>query len=397
MQMTVEQTLDTWRAQTPGCHERVHLNNAGAALPPLCVVDTMTTHLSREAQIGGYEAAAEAKNAIADCYTQLGTLVGASARNVAIVENATVALAQALSSFDFAPGDRIVTTRLDYPSNQLMYLSLARRLGVEIVRARDLPEGGVDPASIARLADHPRCRLVVMSWVPTNAGTVQDAHAVGAICESLGVPYIVDACQVVGQLPVDVRALRCDFLAATGRKFLRGPRGIGFLYVSDRVLQRGAYPLYVDMHGAKWMAADDFQLTGEARRFENWEFAYALVLGLGAAASYALEAGTGAMHRTQALARALRERLATIENLQLMDRGSETSAIVTVAADRDSSALVRKLRALGVNTSASCREDGVIDMDDKQRASVLRLSPHYYNTEGELDAAVSALAGLLKT
>jgi len=396
MQMMLQQTLDAWRTQTPGCHERVHLNNAGAALPPASVVDAMTTHLSREAQIGGYEAAAEMKSAIAECYTHLGALVGASAHNVAIVENATVALAQALSSFDFAPGDRIVTTRLDYPSNQLMYLSLARRCGVEIVRAEDCPEGGVDPESVARLADHPRCRLVALTWVPTNSGTVQDAHAVGAICESLGMPYIVDACQVVGQLPVDVRTLRCDFLAATGRKFLRGPRGIGFLYVGDRALQRGAYPLYVDMHGAAWIASDDFQLTHDARRFENWEFAYALVLGLGVAARYALEAGTAAMHRTQMLAQALRERLATIENLQVMDRGTETSAIVTVATDRDSSVLVKQLRTLGVNTSASCREDGVIDMDEKQRASVLRLSPHYYNTEAELDVAVSTLADLLK-
>jgi selenocysteine lyase/cysteine desulfurase len=389
-------TLDAWRSQTRGCHERVHLNNAGAALPPACVVDAMTAHLSLEAQIGGYEAAAEMQGAIAECYAHLAALVGASAHNIAIVENATVALAQALSSFDFAPGDRIVTTRLDYPSNQLMYLSLARRCGVEIVRAEDLPEGGVDPASVAHFAAHPRCRLVTLTWVPTNAGTVQDAHAVGAICESLGVPYIVDACQVVGQLPVDVRALRCDFLAATGRKFLRGPRGIGFLYVGDRALQRGAYPLYVDMHGAEWIASDDFQLTSDARRFENWEFAYALVLGLGAAARYAQEAGAAAMQRTQMLARALRERLVNIESLKLMDRGAETSAIVTVASNRDSSELVRQLRAVGVNTSASCREDGVIDMDEKHRASVLRLSPHYYNTETELDVAASALADLLR-
>ncbi|HEX5764768.1 MAG TPA: aminotransferase class V-fold PLP-dependent enzyme [Woeseiaceae bacterium] len=389
------QQIDTWRAQTPGCHERVHLNNAGAALPPASVIDAMSAHLSLEARIGGYEAEAEAKSGIADCYTRVGDLIGTSAHNVAIVENATVALAQALSSFDFTPGDRIVTTRLDYPSNQLMYLSLVRRCGVEIVRAEDLPEGGVDPASVARLADHPRCRLVALTWVPTNSGTVQDAHAVGAICESLGIPYIVDACQVVGQLPVDVRSLRCDFLAATGRKFLRGPRGIGFLYVSDRALQRGAYPLYVDMRGAKWIASNDFQLADDARRFENWEFACALVLGLGEAARYALEAGTAAMHRTQGLARALRERLATVGNLELMDRGTETSAIVTVATGRDSSTLVKQLRTLRVNTSASCREDGVIDMDEKQEASVLRLSPHYYNTEAELDVAVAALADLL--
>src|SRR5438105_7262761 len=166
-----------------------------------------------------------------------------------------------------------------------MYLSLARRAGVETVRADDLPEGGVDAESVRRLARDPRSRLVALSWVPSNSGLVQDARAVGEVCAELGVPYVVDACQTVGQMAVDVNALRCDFLAATGRKFLRGPRGIGFLYVSDRILERGAFPLFLDMRGADWTDPDAFRLADGARRFENWEFAYALVAGLGAARS----------------------------------------------------------------------------------------------------------------
>src|SRR2546425_4428586 len=210
---------------------------------------------------------------------------------MAIVENATVAFSQAMSAFDFQPGDRIVTTRADYPSNQLTYLSLARRAGVETVRADDLPEGGVDPASVRRLAHHPRTRLVALSWVPTNSGLVQDAGAVGQACAELGVPYLIDACQSVGQMAVDAGALQCDFLSATARKFLRGPRGIGFLYVSDRALERGEYPLYIDMRGAEWITANTFELAPDARRFENWEFAHSLVLGLGEAARYAASVG----------------------------------------------------------------------------------------------------------
>jgi selenocysteine lyase/cysteine desulfurase len=391
-----EVAVALWRAQTPGCRERLHLNNAGAALPPACVVETINCHLVRESQIGGYEAAEEAHTSIAQCYDALGRLIGAHRRNVAIVENATVAIAQALSAFDFRPGDRIVTTRLDYPSNQLMYLSLARRCGVEVVRAQDLPEGGVDPNSIARLADHPRCRLVTLTWVPTNAGTVQQAHAVGAICKALGVPYIVDACQTVGQLPVSVHDLHCDFLAATARKFLRGPRGMGFLYVGDRMLEQGAFPLYLDMRGAEWVGPEEFQPAPDARRFENWEFAYALVLGMGAAASYAAAAGSAAMQRTQRLAQILRARLAQVPGIRVMDRGAELCAIVTISIPgHDSTELVAKLRLHGVNSSASLREDGVLDMDDKRCASVLRLSPHYYNTEAELEQAVSTLVEVL--
>src|SRR5256886_2232072 len=301
--------LDRWRRDTPGCRDRIHLNNAGAGLMPRPVLDALTDHLAREAAIGGYEAADEAEPRVRETYGLVADLVGAAARNIAFVENATVAFSQALSAFDFRPGDRIVTTRSDYPSNQLMYLSLAQRVGVETVRADDLPEGGVDPESVRRLARHPRTRLVALSWVPTNSGLVQDASSVGAVCAELGVPYLVDACQSVGQMAIDVNALKCDFLAATGRKFLRGPRGLGFLYVSDRLLERGAFPLFLDMRGADWTDPDAFRLADGARRFENWEFAYALIVGLGAAARYALATGRLGHERAWRLAALLRERL----------------------------------------------------------------------------------------
>src|SRR3989454_8540273 len=322
--------LDRWRRETPGCRERIHLNNAGAALMPQAVLQALTAFLEREAAIGGYEAADEAEPRVRETYELLGRLVTAAARNVAIVENATVAFSQAVSAFDFRPGDRIVTTRADYPSNQLTYLSLARRAGVETVRADDFPEGGVDPASVRRLASHPRTRLVALSWVPTNSGLVQDAAAVGEVCAELGVPYLIDACQAVGQLAVDVAALRCDFLAGPGRKFLRGPRGIGFLYVSDRMLERGAFPLFLDMRGADWTDPDSFRLADDARRFETWEFAYALVAGLGAAARYALGVGSAGRERARGLAALLRPQLAEIPEVRVLDRGRERCAIVTV-------------------------------------------------------------------
>jgi len=285
-----DRDLERLRADTPGLASGViHLNNAGASLMPRPVLDAVRAHLELEARIGGYEAADSARAEIAAAYESVARLVGAAPRNIAMVENATVAFFQALAAFDFAPGDIILTTRNDYISNQLAYLSLQRRVGVRVVRAEDLPEGGVDPESVRALIRRERPKVVSLTWVPTNSGLVQPAEAVGAVCEEEGVPYIVDACQAVGQLPIDVGALRCDFLSATARKFLRGPRGAGFLYVSDRALERGAYPLLVDMRGAEWIEADEFRLSRDARRFENWEFAYALVLGQGAAARYALE------------------------------------------------------------------------------------------------------------
>lgn len=370
----------------------MHLNNAGAGLMPQPVLDVITKHLQRETEIGGYEAADEAEPRVRECYEALARLVGAKARNIAVVENATVAFSQTLSAFDFHPGDVIVTTRADYPSNQLMFLSLARRLGVEIRRAADLPEGGVDPEDVRRLAADPRCRLVTVSWVPTNSGLVQPVAEVGAVCAQLNVPYLVDACQSVGQIPIDVETLRCDFLAASARKFLRGPRGIGFLYVSDGALKRGLHPLLIDMHGANWTDPDEFRLVEDARRFENWEFPYALLLGMGEAARYALAVGPDGFSRARRLAGRLRERLAALPGVRVLDRGRERCAIVTIAMEgHDAGEMEMTLRARAINTSSAHRTSGVIDMDEKRVTSSLRLSPHYYNTEDELDVAVAAL------
>jgi len=383
--------LTLWRADTPGCAERAHFNNAGAALMPRPVADAVLGHLARELRIGGYEAAEEAADRVRQSYDWIARLLGCAPRNVAVVENATVAFSQALSVFDFAPGDVLVTTRHDYTSNQIMYAALARRRGVEVLRGEELPEGGVDPDSLRRLVRHPRCRLVAVTWVPTNSGLVQEAEAIGEICEAAGVPYLIDACQAAGQLPIDVHKLRCDYLGATARKFLRGPRGIGFLYASDRALERGDYPLGVDMRGAERVGEDDFQLAAGARRFENWEFSYALVLGMGEAARYALEVGIEAGGgRAIGLAQILREKLGDLPGVRLADRGQRLCAIVTAElAGFDPPSTVLRLRQMGINTSASTHEDG-------SPLPVLRISPHYYNTEEEVDALVSALETLLR-
>ena len=312
----------TWRAETPGCAHRNHLNNAGAALMPQPVIDAITDHVRLESEIGGYEAADARDDDIEAGYGALAEIVGARPRNIAVVANATAGFIQALSSFDFAPGDVIVTTRCDYTSNQIQYLALAKRLGVEIAHAEDLPEGGVDSQSVRELVATRSPRLVAVSWIPTNSGLVQDVEAVGAVCEEAGVPYVVDACQAVGQIEIDVERLRCDYLSATARKFMRGPRGIGFMYASDRALQRGDHPLFVDMRGARWVDPRTYAVDATARRYEDWEFPYALVLGQSAAARYALHVGIGtARSRAWALAARLREALGEIPGVRVLDRG----------------------------------------------------------------------------
>ncbi len=390
--------LAQWRADTPGLVNLVHLNNAGAALMPRSVHDAILRYLSLEQELGAYEAADTSSAAIQHCYALMARLLGSKARNVALMQNSTVAFAQAISAVDPGPGDVILTSRSDYASNQIMYLSLARRRGVEIVRAPDAPEGGVDPDAVRKLIARRRPTLVALTWIPTNSGLVQPVESVGRICREAGVPYLIDGCQAAGQIPIQAEQLHCDYLSGTARKFLRGPRGLGFLYVSDETLRNGAHPLLVDMHGADWTDADAFELNPDARRFETWEFAYALVMGLGAAAEYALDAGvetTG--RRARELAAYARDRLAEIPGVRVLDRGLELCAIVTIAiAGRDTTDIKLELRRRGINTSSPHREDAVIDMDDKGTESALRISPHYYNTTEEIDIAVEAVAEIIR-
>ena len=387
-----------WRADTPACDRLIHLNNAGAALVPRPVRDAVEAHLQLEEQVGGYEAAEAQRPAIRASYQAVADVIGAQSRNIALMQSSTVAFAQAISAFDLQRGDLLLTSRSDYASNQIMYLSLARRHGIEIVRAPDAPEGGIDTEAVRSIVARRRPRLVALTWVPTNSGLVQPVEAVGAICRDAEVPYLVDACQAVGQMPIEVDRLGCDFLAATSRKFLRGPRGMGFLYISDRLLESGSHPLLVDMHGASWTDADAFALTPDARRFEYWEFSYALVLGLGAAARYAVD-DVGlevARDRARDLAGYVRDRLVELPGVRVLDRGPELCAIATATVrGRDGEDLKLALRARRINTSSPEREDAVIDMDEKAATSALRISPHYYNTREEIDTAVETLREIL--
>ena len=389
--------LARWRADTPGCAHRNHLNNAGAALMPKPVIDAIEDHINLEGEIGGYEAETARQEAIAAAYDGIGAIVAAPARNMAIVANATAGFVQSLSAFDLTSGDGIVTSRCDYTSYQITFLSLAKRLGVEIRHAPDLPEGGIDPGAVRDMLRQRRARLVHVSWVPTNSGLVQDVAAVGAVCEEAGVPYVVDACQAVGQLGIDVARLRCDYLSVTARKFLRGPRGIGFMYASDRALARGDHPLFVDMRGARWVDVDRYQLVDNAQRFEDWEFPWALVLGLGAAARYAREVGIeSGGERATSLAARLRGELSAIDGVRVLDRGRAQCAIVTIdVRGWDASDLVAELAKRRINTTVSLRWYGLIDFAEKGTAAALRISPHYYNTEAEIEAVIAALRELV--
>lgn len=390
--------LSALRADTTGVQHVVHLNNAGAALMPAPVVETITSYIALEAELGGYEAAELRRDTIRGFYTATAELLGTNPENIAATSSATDAYARALSAIPFQRGDVILTTINDYVSNQIAFLSLQKRFGITIVRADDDPKGGVSVEDMAAKIQSLNPRLVAVTHVPTNSGLVQPVEVIGALCRENDVLYLVDACQSVGQLPVNVGQIQCDFLTATCRKFLRGPRGMGFLYVSDKVLSEGYAPLFVDLHGASWESADTFLPVPTALRFEDWEFPYALVLGAAEAHRYALNVGLDTIAaRNAVLFAQLRGQLATLPGVRLLDEGEHLSSIITLFSDRKpADAIKAALSAERINTSLSVYGGAILDYGRKgMTTAALRISPHYYNTEDELNTLVETLQRIL--
>jgi selenocysteine lyase/cysteine desulfurase len=314
------------RSETPGVGHRVHLNNAGAGLMPQAVLDAMIAYLQREATIGGYETAGEAAQRLDGVYDSVARLIAAGSDEIALTENATVAWQMAFYSLAFQPGDRILTARAEYAANYVAFLQVARRTGAVIEVVPDDANGVLDPGALERMIDD-RVRLIAITWVPTNGGLVNPAGEVGRIARAYSIPYLLDACQAVGQMQVDVAALGCDMLSATGRKFLRGPRGTGFLYIRRDLLQQLEPPV-IDHFAAPWVATDRYELRPDARRFETWENNYAGRLGLGVAIDYALAIGMEAIEeRSRRLAGLLRDALRSIPRVTIHDLGPHPAAI----------------------------------------------------------------------
>jgi selenocysteine lyase/cysteine desulfurase len=384
--------VEALRAQTPGCAHRLHLNNAGAALLAQPTLDAMTDHLRLEAEIGGYEAAAAAQDAIGACYDGLAGLLGGRADEVALFDNATHAWNAAFYSVPLGPGDRILTGRAEYGSNVLAYWQAARRAGAEVIVVPNDARGQLDTAALAGLVDD-RVKLIGVSHVPTGGGLVNPAAEIGRIARDAGVLFLLDATQSAGQFPVDVDAIGCDLLTGTGRKFLRGPRGTGFLWVRSSVLER-LDPFVVEIGSASWDGGRGFTWADGAQRFESWEKSYVSIVGLGAAVRQVLELGPGAIGaRTAMLGGRLRSQLGALPGVSVHDLGEVRCAIVTARVEGVPAAdVAAALGRAGVNVSTTVAGHSPLDTEDRGVHPLVRFSPHYYNTEDELDRAVGLVA-----
>jgi len=393
--------LARWRADTPGVAHVTHFNNAGAALMPQPVIDAVNAHTALEAQMGGYEAAAARADTVRAVYASIGALIGADAEDIALTANATDAYARALSSIPFASGDVIVTTRSDYVSNFIQFQSLAQRFGVDVVTAPDGDNGVVDVDALADIARSRATKLIAVSHVPTHSGRVQDVAGIGAACRDLrqnsDCLYLVDACQSVGQMPVDVAAVGCDFLSVTSRKFLRGPRGIGFLYVAPSVIARDLAPLFLDLHSAHPTGPSTFAPVSTAKRFEDWEFNYGCVLGLGAAVDYVLSFGMDVIgERIRTLSDTIRTRISALPGAQLLDKGADRCAIVPIVfAGKRAGDVKAHLSARNINVSLLSPDYQPDNAELAAAGGAIRVSPHCYNSLDDVDVLIETLTEAL--
>jgi len=389
--------IDELRRETPGCSEVIHFNNAGASLMPEPVLNAIISHLKREAEIGGYEAAAESAEMLEGVYDSAANLIGCTRDEIAVVENATRAWDMAFYSIPFRSGDTILTSECEYASNFIAYLQVGRKTGAT-VRVVPSDERGAISLEALKEAMDASVKLISLTHVPTNGGLVNPAAEVGRVARDAGVLYLLDACQSMGQIPIDVHEIGCDMLSATGRKYLRGPRGTGFLFVRKDILP-SLEPPFLDLHAANWSAPDRFEIREDARRFENWETNCAAKIGLGVAIEYAVALGGERIwERVRHLADDLRSRLAKLPGVTVRDLGEVRCGIVSFSVEgKNPEDIKRRLGQARINVSVSPMRYTLLDMEQRRLfEGVVRASVHYYNTEDEIARLICELEKIIR-
>ena len=393
--MTKKFDIDRARSDTKGCDNIVHFNNAGASLMPAPVADSLRTFLTQEEMTGGYETAEAQAAALDNFYGATSRLLNCKPAEVAFVENATRAWDMAFYSFRFSAGDKILTTIAEYGSNVIAYNQQVARYGVELVFVGNDEHGQIDINALENLIDN-RVKLISITHIPTGGGLVNPAAAVGKIANAAGIPFLLDSCQGVGHIDLDVEQLGCDMLCGTGRKYLRGPRATGMLYVKESFIKK-LEPYVLDQHAATLISPTEYTIREDAGRFENWEQFFAGKAALGTAIDYAMTYGLPDIQsRVFALADELRKKLIDVDGVTLTDEGLEQCGIVTFeAAQKTPTEIKKQLLHKQINVSVSDGSGSLVSFQQRGLLEVVRASVHYFNTSEEIDYFITSLRKVL--
>ena len=382
------------REATSGCNNHIHFNNAGASLPTDETLRVVIQFLQEEAEMGGYEIMEKYAPELEAVYSSLAKMINASRDEIALFQSATNAWVAAFSAIPFKKGDIVLCSEVEYVSNYLNLLRYQKELGIIIKIVPSDENGLVDLEALEDLMN-PQVKLIAITHIPTNGGLVNPAEAIGKIANAFNCLYLLDACQSAGQLPLDVNKIGCDFLAATGRKYMRAPRGTGFLFCRKTVVDK-MDPFNLDMYSADWLDKDSYKLKAGAQRFETFENNKALQIGMGAAVNYYLNLGPELCYeRIQLLAGKLRAGLTALPTYECMDLGLDQCGIVTfIKKDMEAGQLKSHLFENGIYTSLSAPMGALIDAQKRNLPVLIRASLHYYNTQSEVDELLNVLSEL---
>lgn len=387
-----KQEIAKFRADTPGTQHVTHFNNAGSSLVAQPTYDAVKQYWEEELKLGGYETHKRNLEQLRDFYQVAAQLINAQANEIAFTESATIAWRKAFNAIPFKTGDIILTSRVEYGSNYIGYLQMQQQKGIIIKVIPSEANGQVDVSKLRKLINN-KVKLISITHIPTNGGLVNPVEEIGEIARRNNILYLVDACQSVGQYPVDVEKIGCDFLSATGRKYLRAPRGTGFLYARQSAIQHLNEPDYLDLYSANWRTANHYELHPTAQRFELFECSHANKIGCRTAIQYVLDIGIEKVwQRIQYLATMLREKLTLLPDITVHDLGLVQGGLVTFSVrEKRPSHIQELLAAQNINVSISERGSTLIDMDHRQINTLVRASVHYYNTEAEIERLCACL------
>ncbi|MBA5777328.1 aminotransferase class V-fold PLP-dependent enzyme [Stappia sp. F7233] len=390
-------STNTMRQGIPHVDDFIHLNNAAGSLADQRVHDAIKAHLELEARSGSTEAMNAVSSKLEQLYSAVAAFVGGTADQMLVADSHTNAWQRPFLAVDLKPGDVVLVGSSEWGGNLSMIHHTCRRTGASYKVVPDDASGRMDLRTFESALKDKRVKLVCTTWVAATSGQVNPVEEIGELMRQTEALHFVDGAQAIGQFPVDIRNLNCDLLTVSARKFVRGPRGTGFAWISKRFLNEYK-PLGVDQFAAPW-ENDAPHLRGDARRFETGESNYAARLGLLSALELILTRDISADFTViKELAAQARARLSSTEGITVLEGNEGSCGLVTFLADGVAPAkIAADLRQSRINISAPTTRYGPLYMAARGWNAINRLSPHAFNTADEIDKACDAIATSVKS